>query len=117
MRAQPVEDLGFARIDHQRAQRQGFPEVILGLGKSPDQIAAIAERIVARGHTLLVTRADPAAYDAVRAVVPAADYHHGGPRHHLPHARGARRVAAPSSSPPPARRTCPSPRKPPSPPR
>jgi pyridinium-3,5-biscarboxylic acid mononucleotide synthase len=75
MSAQPVEDLGFARIDHQRARRQGFPEVILGLGKSPDQIAAIAERIVARGHTLLVTRADRSAFDAVRAVVPAAEYH------------------------------------------
>ncbi len=75
MRAQPVEDLGFARIDHQRAQRQGFPEVILGLGKSPEQIAAIAARIVARGHTLLVTRADPAAYGAVCAAVPAAQYH------------------------------------------
>ena len=59
MRALPVEDLGFARIDHQRAQRQGFPEVVLGMGKTPTQIAVIAERIVANGQTLLVTRATP----------------------------------------------------------
>jgi pyridinium-3,5-biscarboxylic acid mononucleotide synthase len=75
LRAQPFEDLGFARIDHNRATRQGFPEVILGLGKTPDQIAAIAARIVARGHSLLVTRADPPAFDAVSAVVPDAKYH------------------------------------------
>ena len=75
LRAQPLEDLGFARVDHHRTLRQGFPEVVLGLGKTPDQIAAIASRIVGRGHTLLVTRADPAAFDAVRAVVPDAEYH------------------------------------------
>jgi NCAIR mutase (PurE)-related protein len=67
--AEPFEDLGFAKVDHHRAARQGFPEVILGLGKSPAQIAAIAERIVARGHSLLVTRADRAAFEAVGAVV------------------------------------------------
>ena len=75
MRTLPFEDLGFARVDHHRALRQGFPEVILGLGKTPAEIARIAERIVARGHTLLVTRADPAAFAAVLAVVPAATYH------------------------------------------
>jgi NCAIR mutase (PurE)-related protein len=74
LRAQPYEDLGFARVDHHRSVRQGFPEVILGLGKTPDQIAAIAEGIVARGSTLLVTRASAAAYEAVRAKVPAATY-------------------------------------------
>jgi NCAIR mutase (PurE)-related protein len=73
--AEPVEDLGFARVDHQRASRQGFPEVVLGLGKTPDQIAAISERIVARGHTLLVTRADQAAFAAVQTVVSEAEYH------------------------------------------
>ena len=54
---------------------RGFPEVILGLGKTPAQIAAIAAEIVARGSTLLVTRASEAAYEAVRATVPAAVYH------------------------------------------
>ena len=75
LRAAPYEDLGFARVDTHRAIRQGFPEVILGVGKTPDQIAAIAERIVARGQALLVTRATPEAFAAVRGVAPAAAYH------------------------------------------
>src|SRR5262245_46534586 len=75
LRAQPYEDLGFARVDHHRAIRQGFPEVILGLGKTPDQIAAIAATIVERGHPLLVTRADEAVWHLVHAVIPDAEYH------------------------------------------
>jgi pyridinium-3,5-biscarboxylic acid mononucleotide synthase len=75
MREAPFEDLGFARVDTHRALRQGFPEVILGLGKTPDQIAAIAERIVARGQSLLVTRALPEAFETVVRVVPGAVYH------------------------------------------
>src|SRR5205809_3006046 len=74
-RASPFEDLGFARIDHHRSVRQGFPEVVLGLGKTPAQIGGIAAEIVGRGSTLLVTRATEAAFDAVRAVVPAAIYY------------------------------------------
>jgi NCAIR mutase (PurE)-related protein len=74
-RARPFEDLGFARVDHHRSLRQGFPEVILGLGKTPAQIAAIAAEIVARGSTLLVTRATPAAYEAVRGAIPDATYY------------------------------------------
>src|SRR5881628_1203823 len=71
----PFEDLGFARVDTHRELRQGFPEVILGLGKTPAQIAGIASRIVARRRPLLVTRAQPDAFEAVRAVAPAAIYH------------------------------------------
>jgi NCAIR mutase (PurE)-related protein len=74
-RDRPFEDLGFARVDHHRSIRQGFPEVILGLGKTPGQIAAIASEIVSRGSTLLVTRASGPAFDAVRAAVPDAIYH------------------------------------------
>jgi pyridinium-3,5-biscarboxylic acid mononucleotide synthase len=74
-RARPFEDLGFARVDHHRSVRQGFPEVILGLGKTPAQIAAIAAEIVGRGSTLLVTRASEAAFEAVRARVPQATYY------------------------------------------
>jgi NCAIR mutase (PurE)-related protein len=44
------EDLGFARVDHQRALRTGFPEVIFGMGKTPAQIAAIAARIAGRAR-------------------------------------------------------------------
>jgi pyridinium-3,5-biscarboxylic acid mononucleotide synthase len=75
LREQPFEDLGFAKVDHHRAIRQGFPEVVLGLGKSPEQIALIAKEILARGHPLLVTRADPAGWNAVRSVIPEAQYH------------------------------------------
>src|SRR5688500_3450090 len=75
LRAAPFEDLGFARVDTHRELRRGFPEVILGLGKTPAQVAAVAERIVARGQALLVTRAQPEAYEAVRATVPGATYH------------------------------------------
>src|SRR5512141_1183160 len=75
LRELPYEDLGFARVDHHRVLRQGFPEVILGTGKTAAHIAAIAARIVARGHSLLVTRTDSAAYEAVKAEVPDAVFH------------------------------------------
>ena len=73
--AAPFDDLGFARVDIHRTFRQGFPEVILGLGKTPAQVAQIAARIVARGQSLLVTRATTDTYAAVRAVVDGATYH------------------------------------------
>ena len=75
VRQAPFEDLGFARVDHHRRARQGFPEVVFGLGKTPDQIAAIARRIVAAGHSLLVTRATEEAYRTVTVQVPDATYH------------------------------------------
>jgi len=75
LRARPFEDLGFARVDHHRAVRQGFPEVVLGLGKTPAQIGSIAAEIVQRGSTLLITRASEAAYEAVRVHVPDALYY------------------------------------------
>jgi pyridinium-3,5-biscarboxylic acid mononucleotide synthase len=74
LRQAPFEDLGFARVDHHRQVRQGFPEVIFGLGKTPDQIAAIAERIVSAGDSLLITRADTAAFAAVTARIPDAAF-------------------------------------------
>jgi len=75
LREQPFEDLGFAKVDHHRSVRQGFPEVVLGLGKTPDQITKIASQIAGRGQPLLVTRADEAAWNAVRTVVAGAEYH------------------------------------------
>jgi len=75
LRARPFEDLGFARVDHHRALRQGFPEVVLGLGKTPAQIGSIAAEIVQRGSTLLITRASEAAYEAVHVHVPDALYY------------------------------------------
>lgn len=75
LREQPFEDLGFAKVDHHRSIRQGFPEVVLGLGKTPDQVATISAQIVSRGHPLLVTRTDEAAAKAVKDKVPGSIYH------------------------------------------
>lgn len=75
VRRAPFEDLGFARVDHHRAIRQGFPEVVFGAGKTPGQVAEIAARIVGADQTLLVTRTDAAAFDAVRERVPDAVFH------------------------------------------
>lgn len=75
LRELPFEDLGFAKVDHHRALRQGLPEVILGAGKTPAQIKAIAGRIVARGQSLLVTRTNEEAYQLVRQEVPEAVFH------------------------------------------
>ena len=75
LRSLPFEDLGFARVDHHRAMRCGFPEVIFCTGKTDDQVTGIAERIVASGSDLLATRATPAMYDAVKARCPSAEYH------------------------------------------
>jgi len=71
----PFEDLGFAKIDHHRALRRGFPETVFGAGKTVDQVVGIVERITARGQRVLVTRTTPEAYEAVRSVRPDALYH------------------------------------------
>jgi NCAIR mutase (PurE)-related protein len=103
LRAAPFEDLGFARLDTHRAVRQGFPEVILGIGKTPAQIAAIAERLVARGLALLVTRADTRAFEAVRAKVPGVTYHETAraitlAQGHVPEGKGTILVACAGTS-------------------
>ncbi|MFW6457295.1 MAG: nickel pincer cofactor biosynthesis protein LarB [Planctomycetota bacterium] len=75
LRHLPFEDIGFAKIDHHRELRCGRQEVILCQGKSPEQIADIAERILDNGHLVLGTRADQEDYDAVKARWPHAQYH------------------------------------------
>ena len=75
LRRAPFEDLGFAKVDHHRVIRQGLPEVIFGSGKTPEQIAAIAERLVAHTTNLLVTRATRNDFLAVQQVVPDAEFH------------------------------------------
>ena len=69
----PVEDLSFASVDHHRALRQGFPEVVFGQGKTPEHIAAIAERIASRGDGLLVTRVSPEAAELLRSTFDAIE--------------------------------------------
>lgn len=70
----PFEDLRFAKIDHHRLLRRGFPEAILCRGKSPDQVAAIALRIYEKAVTVLGTKAERDHYEAVRARIPDARY-------------------------------------------
>ena len=75
LRQVPFEDLGFAKVDHHRAIRQGFPEVVFGNGKTAEQVATIASTIVEAGHDLLVTRTDADTYTTVRTRVPGAVFH------------------------------------------
>ena len=70
----PFEDLGFAKVDHQRPLRSGMPEVVFAAGKTPEQTAAILARIHANGTPALATRADAAAFAATQALVPEARY-------------------------------------------
>lgn len=74
LRALPFEDLGFAKVDHHRALRCGFPEVIYCEGKSPDQVGVIFSRCAAGGGNVLATRATRAAYDAVVATTSGAEF-------------------------------------------
>jgi len=71
----PYEELGFAKLDHHRALRRGFPEVIFGPGKTPEQVTAIAERLASVSSQVLVTKVGPEHFDAVRARVLDAEYH------------------------------------------
>jgi NCAIR mutase (PurE)-related protein len=74
LRENHVENLEFATLDMHRAVRRGFPEVVYGPGKSPDQVVAIVGRIHEAGQTVLVTRVEPEVYRAVAEVHPKAEY-------------------------------------------
>jgi NCAIR mutase (PurE)-related protein len=74
LRSLPFEDLGYAQVDHHRALRWGFPEVIFCAGKTPEQVAGIAERLAARGPRLLGTRATVEQYEAASVRVPDLRY-------------------------------------------
>ncbi|HBE83273.1 MAG TPA: nickel pincer cofactor biosynthesis protein LarB [Pyrinomonadaceae bacterium] len=69
------EDIGYARVDHGRATRQGFPEVIFGLGKRPEQVAGIFEKIVERSPNVLITRTTAEVYGLIRNIHTDAEWH------------------------------------------
>lgn len=71
----PYEDLSFAKIDHHRAMRQGFPEVIFCQGKTVNQVTEIMGHLVRHNRNILATRATAAMYEAVLKIVPDAKYH------------------------------------------
>ena len=76
LRSLPYENLGgFATLDHHRALRNGFPEVVFGQGKQPEQVAAIARRLAERSDKVLVTRVDPEMAQIVQADFPELVYH------------------------------------------
>src|ERR1700741_1924998 len=74
----PFEDIGFAKVDHHRALRQGYAEGVFGKGKTPAQVAEIVRAMVRHKeshHNILVTRADAKMYSAVKRVSSAAKFH------------------------------------------
>ena len=75
LRTLPFEDLGFAKVDHHRSLRRGFPEVVYGAGKTVDQIVSIAESMVGKKTNLLVTRCDIAAGEALMRRFPEGTWH------------------------------------------
>jgi len=88
----PYEDLEFAKIDHHRELRRGFPEVIFGEGKTDAQILKIAKAILKKGSNLLITRVKPKVYKKIKQQVPKAHYN-----------SLARTIYMKQSSPPPGK--------------
>ena len=74
MRHMPFEDLGFAKIDHHRALRHGIPEVVFAKGKTPDQVVAIAGKLLENARNVLITRAARECAAAVTASLAGAEH-------------------------------------------
>ena len=74
LRHMPFEDLGFAKVDHHRALRHGMPEVVLGRGKTVDEVRGIAAKLLERSPNLLVTRASEEMAGAIRDLESSAEY-------------------------------------------
>jgi pyridinium-3,5-biscarboxylic acid mononucleotide synthase len=75
LKSLPFEDLGFARVDHHRSLRKGFPEVIWGEGKTFGQILTIMKQLKRKGQNILITRLDNRKAMAVQKVFPKSQYH------------------------------------------
>lgn len=71
----PFQDLGFAKVDHHRSLRTGFPEVIFGQGKSPGQISELSKAILGKSDRLLVTRTDEESFELIHSHSADAVYH------------------------------------------
>ena len=69
------EDVGYAKIDHERATRQGFPEVVFGEGKTREQVVGIFERLIARSPNVLITRTTADVYGDIRNILADAEWH------------------------------------------
>jgi len=75
LRHLPFEDLGYAKVDHHRALRTGFPEVVLCQGKQPDQVARILRSLSEQADLVIATRASQELFDYVHGEIPEAVYH------------------------------------------
>jgi NCAIR mutase (PurE)-related protein len=78
LRVLPFEDLGFAKVDHHRALRRGFPEVIFCEGKTPEQIVKIAKGMLEQGVNLIATRCSQEQFQSISKELPDAEYHESG---------------------------------------
>ena len=74
----PYQDLNFAKIDHHRELRRGFPEIVFGLGKTEEQIREISKTIIQKGSNLLVTRVKPEIYVNIQKEIPQVLYNELG---------------------------------------
>jgi len=75
LKSLPFEDLGYARIDHHRSLRKGFPEVIWGEGKSAEQILSIMKQMKRKGQNILITRLEERKAKAIQKVFPRSRYY------------------------------------------
>lgn len=90
----PFEELGFANVDHHRSLRTGYPEAVFCQGKTSQQIAVIMKELAVRNKNIIGTRATEADYEAVKKVLPEAEYHEAARmivlmRDPLPHQEGS----------------------------
>jgi hypothetical protein len=70
----PYKDLNFAKIDHHRELRRGFPEIVYGGDKTEEQIFKIAQEIIKKGSNLLVTKVEPRVYEKIKEKIPPIHY-------------------------------------------
>ena len=110
LRHMPFEDLGFAKVDHHRCLRNGMPEVILGQGKTPEQVASIFAHLAEQGGNVLSTRSTPEQFAAMARSVPRrstrkrpAPLSCGGTARSTAKARSSWFQQAPATSPLPRR--------------